>query len=299
MPTILLSAARRLARYHAAKIQDQGLADRFLEEWSADLDDTPGAFRKLLFALDLFRARRGIESTLLSDEPVPFSKGTMAYVISVALAGFYVVVVGLLGIVGGPSRSRWDVSWVSFIPLYGMAAFSRRRLAKRGLTVSLADSVILAATLVYGLYVGSVLLFIDASIVWIFLTSQRRWQKLVFNLGCAPLSLILANTALHLGGIFTLGRPVPAVLAVFAGAYYFVNFSLATFAVSLAEGLSYVRVWRQTALAVIPTYCAAIVLAAGLGWGFTIGSTALTVFLGTTFLGGYLLTAQHWTRTLA
>lgn len=47
--------AEKLLRFHASKLPTE-LAERFLEEWKAELANTPGNIWKFLFALDLFRA---------------------------------------------------------------------------------------------------------------------------------------------------------------------------------------------------------------------------------------------------
>ena len=47
--------AKRIITYHAARLPSE-LSDRMLEEWSANLEDIPTNFGKLIFALDLYRA---------------------------------------------------------------------------------------------------------------------------------------------------------------------------------------------------------------------------------------------------
>lgn len=59
---------QKLIRYHVSKLPSE-LADRMLEEWTANLQIIPGNIGKLFFALDLFRATRRITYEFKFDMP--------------------------------------------------------------------------------------------------------------------------------------------------------------------------------------------------------------------------------------
>ena len=216
--------------------------------------------------------------------------GLTLYVRVVVLTGAVVLAQALLGLGDAPRPIEWIVLGVLAV----LAGSFTLRIASVEASVSVADTFLIAATLLYGPAPATVALAVDTFVLsW---RKRHPWSRVAFNTAAPALSLWVAGQVFFfLSGVPPLALARSDVgalllpLLALAAVYFVLNSGLMAIAVGLEAGQSPFEIWRRHFGWLSLSYFAAASVALGLTLTLQqVGPAALAIILPVVAL-------FHWT----
>jgi len=172
-----------------------------------------------------------------------------AYVVSVVLAGIAVVGLCLLKLAAHPIGYQWFLLACLTI-LSGSATV---RLPSIPASISISESFVFAAALLYGPEAGTLIVALDGLVISFWISKrQQDISRALFNMSAPALSawsgakifFAVSGIAPLVTAPAPLGRIISALL-LFALVYFGLNSWLITLAIALERGIAPLRVWRE------------------------------------------------------
>jgi putative nucleotidyltransferase with HDIG domain len=177
---------------------------------------------------------------------------TRFYQTSVIAAGGSALLFSCVGLI--ESSPRLDFYYLAALTL--ISGLVPIRIPKVSATLSISETFIFAGTLLYGPNAGTVLVFLDALLIWMRLARRRgaTWRKMRFSLPASALSIWAAG---HLLFLVVDSPPLAEAIVppdivsivgglfVFTAVYFLSNTGLVAVAIALEQHLPALRVWRS------------------------------------------------------
>jgi putative nucleotidyltransferase with HDIG domain len=187
------------------------------------------------------------------------------YVRLVVAAGGGVVLHSIVGLLHAPH----PLEWFLFAALTILAGSFTLNISAIDASISVADTFLIASTLLFGPAPATVALAIDTFVIsW---RKRHRWSQVAFNAVAPALSLWIAGQTFFLmTGVEPLATtdaaigPLVAPLLCLAGIYFVLNSGLMAVAVGLESGRSPLQIWHRHFLWLALGYFAAASVALGL-----------------------------------
>jgi putative nucleotidyltransferase with HDIG domain len=212
------------------------------------------------------------------------------YVRLVVGAGAAVLLYSLAALADTPR----PLEWLLFATLAVLAGSFTLRIAAVEATLSVADTFLIAATLLYGPAPATVALAVDTCLIsW---RKGHSWNRVAFNTAAPALSLWVAGQAFFaMSGVAPLaidrGAPGPLLgpLVCLAAIYFLLNSGMMAVAVGLDARQSPLQLWRRHFVWLSLGYFAAASVALGLTLVIQqVGLVALAIILP-------VIALFHWT----
>lgn len=175
------------------------------------------------------------------------SNRTQTYVFTVLALGLVAVVLSARDLLNKPFDSYFE--WLPLAGLTFISGWFSVKLPTVSASISISETFVFAATLLFGPSVGTVLVVLDALVLcskeaWV--RRRLRWQQVVFNMAAPPLSIWVAARLAGINRPFTnvtLDVQFVLVLGVFTALYFLLNSWLVTFAVALEQKMPPFKIW--------------------------------------------------------
>jgi putative nucleotidyltransferase with HDIG domain len=197
---------------------------------------------------------------MASSSRQTFSRGIYAYISAVAVCGALTLALSVqeLAAQGSDYRSQW--MWlVSLTVVSGLLPVTIRSFH---ITISISETFVIAGALLFGRSGGTVLVFLDALFISIYLfwVNGIKWQQVLFNLGSSPLSIWLAATFAGIEPLFKETEPRFGLLIIqltaFTALYFLFNTWLLTIALSLQQRVRPTDIWWRNFHPLLLNYAA-------------------------------------------
>jgi putative nucleotidyltransferase with HDIG domain len=178
----------------------------------------------------------------------PLAPRVQAYVLAVVVLGSAVIAASLSDLAGRPSS--FHLRWLPLVILTFGSGWLAIKLPGTKASISISETFTFAGTLLFGPSVGVALVALDATVMGVHDSLQRRrlrWQQIVFNIAGPALSIWTAAQTAGIRGplqtVATLNPDLLLTVGVFTALYFLLNSWLVTFVVALDQKVRPVAIW--------------------------------------------------------
>ena len=150
-------------------------------------------------------------------------------------------------------RPSSDFGWLAVLTL--LSGFLPVKLPKVSANISVSETFVFCGTLLFGPAAGTILVFLDVTLVWARLAKTGvLWHRMLFSMAANPLSIwIAAQVLFEVAGTVPLSLlPVAepnfrliAGLVAFTVVYFLLNSSLLAVAIGLEQRLNPLSIWSR------------------------------------------------------
>lgn len=213
------------------------------------------------------------------------NRATRAYVSTVILGGMAAIAQSVYQLVTQPADPRW----LLLATLTLVSGWANLRLTAVSATISVSETFVFTCVILFGASAGTLTVAVEAVVLSLSLYRKRRTEpyRILFNIAAPSLSIwVAANLFFWLaatpplltydGNVRIMDVALP--LVAFTLVYFLLNSWLIAFAISLAERVSALGVWKNNLLWLLLNYLGGASVAALLvGYRGTFGVALLLV----------------------
>lgn len=196
---------------------------------------------------------------------MPLSRAARTYLAFVIACGFAALCWSAFTLVTDPPDNRL---WLALLALTCFSSTFAIRIPKVSVTISVSETFVFLAALMYGPAVATVIVAVDGFVISVW-RRLRRAEQLLFNVAGPSLSLLVAAIAFRLAAGHQVGTVHPSSVldglvpfGVFTLTYFALNGGLNVGIVALERRVSLWSVWRPHFGVVLLSYCGSASVAA-------------------------------------